>query len=168
MTNLELTTGERDQGQESSQFEITFKGGIKEVVSAARKNRIVELWENHLVTGIDKALRFPSGKITRVSGITDIKPVIKRESDELARANMARINKILAAAPIKSERKKCWLEKINANIVRSQNGGPWVYYDKLGQEVSRDQADMIFRKPDAVVVEKGVVVQEVYRRPHIV
>lgn len=168
MTNLELTTGEKEQGQESSQYEITFKGGIKEIVSAARKARIVELWENYLVTGTDKAFQFPSGSVTKVSGVVDIKPIAQGAMDEVARVNMSKIHKILQEIPVKDERKKWWLDRIGENIARSKNGESWIYYDKKGNEISKDRAEAIFRRPDAVVVESGRIVEEIYRRPHIV
>lgn len=167
MTNLELTMGEKKEAKGSSTFEITFKGGIKVILSEENKDQLVKLWENFLVTKKDATVRFADGRIVRASAITNVNPIRQQASDVTMEINMQRINDVLQEIPIKDERKKWWLGKIKENHERIKNNEPWFYYDKKGNEISRERADMIFRRPDAVVVEKGQVVEEVYYKPHI-
>lgn len=126
-----------------SKYEITFKGGIKVIAQQDKKDQIVKLWEEYLVTGKDTTIKFKNGHIVKASNITDIKPTISRANDTVARMNMSKINKILNEIPIRDERKKWWLERINENISRSKKGEPWIYYDQHGNETPRETAKLM-------------------------
>jgi hypothetical protein len=132
--------GEKNlDSQPLSKYEITFKGGIKVVAPQNKKDQIVKLWEEYLVTGKDTTIKFKNGHIIKASNITDIKPLTSQTTDTTARLNMSKINKILQEIPIKDERKKWWIDRIGENIKRKSG---WIYYDKSGSEASQEYAKM--------------------------
>jgi hypothetical protein len=145
----------------SAKFKARFKGGKEIVVSEEMKDRLEKLFDRSFDEDKDFEVKTKDGSVLRISQLLEIVPIVH---DTTGRDNMQKINEMLkdsikGGSPIS----QTWRKRINDNL---RGGKSWVYYDTLGNVITRQQADELFGRPDATEVlvtgEKMEQVADIY------
>lgn len=125
----------------SQSYEVNFKSGKKLIVSDKVKEILDKALDVYWADGKDAMLKMKDGSRIGVSQIIQIRPIRRDVAETTMAENMKRILSMMNDSAGDNTR-KVWCDRVKANLDRIKKGKRWIYYDRNGNECSKEQAKL--------------------------